>query len=341
MACKGLENGLERNIEAILSQKYEPFHTIIVTDSTDDPAFSVAKSVLTRNARAEVQACTSTEHPRASGKVSALLTALETDGWASEVYAFIDSDAFVPTGWLAALINPLSTESIGATTGFRWYFPSRGGFWSHVEAAWNAAGTNLLFDDRYNFPWGGAMAVRMETLRRINIKEVWQNAISDDLSLNTALRKHGYAVRFLPQCCVATCNETNFRALVEWATRQVTLTKAYNPRLWKYGLAAYAFFNLVTLLGLVSTVFGIFVSPAWCLPACLLLIPSLSGIYRSDQRAGTFKRAMPEFAEQFEKTRILDSVASLIVPWIMTYCIIKSAGTDEIEWRGRRYHLTK
>lgn len=340
MACKGTERGLERNIEAILNQRYEQFNTIIVADSTDDPAYSLVSSVLTQNSQAKAQLCTSTEHVRASGKVSALLTALELDGWSSDVYAFVDSDALVSSGWLAALVDPLDDESTGATTGFRWYFPSRGGFWSHVEAAWNASGTNLLFDDRYNFPWGGAMAIRTETLRRIKIGNVWEDAISDDLSLNSALRRHDYRIEFLPQCCVATYNETNLPQLLSWATRQVTLTKAYNRKLWLYGLAAFSFFNLVSLLGLVSIIAGIF-SPAWFLPACLLLIPSLSGVYRSDKRARTFKRAMPEFAEGFEKTRLRDSVASLIVPWIMTYCIIKSARTHQIEWRSRKYQLTK
>ena len=341
MACKGNESGLERNIEAILNQKYERFHIIIVTDSTDDPAYSIANSVLTQNSKNRAQLCTSTQHPGASGKVSALLTALETDGWSSEAYAFIDSDALASNGWLAALIDPLSDESTGATTGFRWYFPPEGGFWSHVEAVWNASGTNLLFDDRYNFPWGGAMAIRRDTLRRINVEEVWENAISDDLSLNSALRKYGYGVTFLPQCCVATYNETDLHGLVSWATRQVTLTKVYFRKLWKYGLAAYAFSNLITSLGFVSIIAGILVSPIWYLPSFIFFIPSLSGVYRSDQRARTFKRAMPQFANEFEKTRLLDAVASLIVPWIMTYCIIKSARINEIEWRGRKYQLTK
>jgi len=341
MPCKGAERGLERNIQAILNQTYQNFRTIIVTDSTDDPAYSIASTVLTRNSQVKALLCTSAEHVRASGKVSALLAALELDGWSSEVYAFVDSDALVTTGWLAALVDPLGDESTGVTTGFRWYFPSGGGFWSHVEAAWNASGTNLLFDDRYNFPWGGAMAVRTEILRRIEIEDVWENAISDDLSLNLALRKEGYRVRFLPQCCVTTYNETCLTGLLGWATRQVTLTKAYNRRLWRYGLVAYSFFNLVALLSLVSIIGGVFLSVDWFLPASLLLIPSLSGMYRSDQRARTFKRAMPEFAEEFEKTRFLDSLASLIVPWIMTYCIIKSARTNEIEWRGRKYQLAK
>jgi cellulose synthase/poly-beta-1,6-N-acetylglucosamine synthase-like glycosyltransferase len=340
MGCKGVEPGLERNIEAVLNQKYDLFRTIIVADSTEDPAYSIADSVLRRHTRVKAQLCTLTDHRNASGKVAALLTAIEIDALSSDVYAFVDSDALVPADWLAALVNPLHEESVGATTGFRWYF-ARGGFWSHVEAAWNASGTNLLFNERYNFPWGGAMAIRAETLRRIDIENVWGNAISDDLSLNFALRKHGYGIMFLPQCCVVTYSETNLQRLLSWATRQVTLVKAYNRRLWNYGFMAYAFFNLLTILGAFSLVAAVLASPTWLLPAFILFLPSLLGACRNDQRNRSFRRAMPEFASEFERGRRLDSVGSLIVPWIMTYCILKSARTNAIEWRSRRYELTK
>jgi len=340
MACKGAENGLERNIEAVLNQKYEKFHMIIVTDTTDDTAYSIANSISTRKSKTKLQVCTSSKNPRASGKVSALLTALEIDDWKSEAYVIVDSDSRISADWLASLVNPLEDNSTGATTGFRWYFPCQD-FWSHVEAAWNAAGTNLLFDYHYNFPWGGAMAIRADTLREIDIRSVWENAISDDLSLNSALREHGYGVMFLPQCCVATYNQSNRKELMAWATRQITLTKVYLHKFWRYGLVAYAFFNFITLLGFVCLLAGIFVSAAWYLPALLLFIPSLVGVYRSRQRRYTFKRAMHEFAEDFRCNSLFDALASLIVPWIMTYCIIKSALTNEIEWRGRKYQLAK
>ena len=185
------------------------------------------------------------------------------------------------------------------------------------------------------------MAMRTDTLRDIGIQTIWEKAISDDLSLNSALREHGYTIRFLPQCCVGTYNQTNLQGLILWATRQITLTKVYMHRLWTYGLAAYGFFNFVTLLGFLTLFGGAFVSPVWLLPAILLFVPSLTGVYRNHQRAYTFKRAMPEFAEDFESNRLLDGVASLIAPWIMTYCIIRSALTNEIEWRGRKYQLVK
>jgi cellulose synthase/poly-beta-1,6-N-acetylglucosamine synthase-like glycosyltransferase len=340
MACKGAEPRLRQNIEAVLTQSYPNYRTIIVTDTETDAAHSVARSALAHHPDVDALLCVAESHGNASGKVAALLTALDMDGWASDVYAFVDSDALTPMKWLKDIIGPLKDASIGATTGFRWYFPTNGGFWSHVESAWNASGTNLMFDERYNFPWGGAMATPAEKLKTIDIRRVWENAISDDLSLNAALRHYSYRTMFLPQCTVATYNQTTRSGFLLWATRQIALTRTFNRRLWNYGLAAYASFTLIMILAVISLLGTLVWSPAWLLPTALLIAPSLLGVFRSSKRISTFKRALPEFVADFEKTRWADSIASLIVPLVMTYCIIKSARTKEIEWRGRRYKLT-
>jgi len=340
MACKGDEPELAEHVEAILKQDYQNYRTIIVTDNAEDPAYFIVNSILGRHAGEDVHLYNSDQHPTTSGKVAALLTAIERDAGRSEAFAFVDSDVSVPPGWLADLVAPLGDDSVGATTGFRWYFPSQGGFWSHVESAWNASGSNLMFNERYSFPWGGAMAIRTEKMNAIDIRTVWKVAISDDLSLNSALRKHGYRTIFLPQCTVATHNRATVRSFFTWATRQVALTRAFNHALWRYGLAAYAFFSIIMTLALASLVAGVIWSPPWFIPGALLLTPSILGIFRSSQRITTFKRAMPGHAKEFEQNRVVDSIASLIVPWIMTYCIIRSARMNEIEWRGRKYKLT-
>ncbi len=340
MPCKGNEQGLERNIEAVFQQTYDSYRTVIVTDSSEDPACAVAKSVLKRHPEAACRFYTAEVSAHASGKVAALLTALVKEWGKADVFAFIDSDALVPSSWLADLVQPLKDESIGATTGFRWYFPSRGGLCSYIQGAWNASGTNLLFDDRYNFPWGGAMAVRAETLKKINIRETWANAISDDLTLNRALRKHRYHVSFLPQCTVATFSEITRAQFLAWATRQTTLAKFFNRGLWNYALATYAFFDFVFLLGLMTLSLAILFGRVWFVPTVLFFIAPVLGIMRSIQRNSTFRRAMPEFSNEFRKTSLGEAIASLIVPWAMTYCIIKSARTQEIEWRGRTYNLS-
>jgi hypothetical protein len=340
MACKGNEPRLAENIEAILNQSYPKFHTIIITDTKDDPAYSVATEVLTRHPTKDAHLCIAQPHPRASGKIAALLTGLDNDGWASEAYAFIDSDALVRRTWLRDIVDPLADQSIGATTGFRWYFPEGGGVWPQIESAWNASGTNVMFSEKYNFPWGGAMALLTETMNTIQLRPKWETAISDDLSLNQALRAHGYRIEFLPQCTVITYGGATARSLVEWAVRQISLTRTFSPRLWEYGMAAYGLFALLSAFAVTALVAGILSSPAWLLPAALLLVPSILGAFRSNQRISTFKRALPEFAPTFDGNRWAHSIASLIVPWIMTYCIIKSARTHEIEWRGRKYNLT-
>jgi len=340
MPCKGAEPGLAGNIEAALTQQYENYETIIVTDTIDDPAYSIATSVIDKHRGSAAKICTAEPTEGNSGKVAALLTALSQADPQTEVYAFIDSDAFVPARWLRDIVDPLSDESIGATTSFRWYLPIEGGFWSHIEAAWNASGTNLLFNDKYNFPWGGAMALRSETLDKVGIREVWAKAVSDDMTLNSALRAHGYQVAFLPQCMVATFNKTSRAHMFAWATPQTAITKVFNYGLWRYALAAYLFFDFAFLLAVVGAFLGVLLNPVWFAPTALLLAPSVLGVLRSVQRSTTFSRAMPELKREFDRTKRADAVASFIVPWIMTYCIIKSARTNNIEWRGRKYSLT-
>ena len=340
MPCRGDEPHLKENIEAVVNQSYPKFKLIVITDSPEDPAYPVANQVLNGHRAKDTHLFIANAHPSASGKVAAFLTALERDEWASEAYAFVDSDALIPSNWLREIIDPLEDPSVGATTGFRWYFPEKSGFWPQVESAWNASGTNVMFSERYNFPWGGAMAMMRDTMNKINLRSVWETALSDDLSLNNALRQHGYRTEFLPQCAVVSYSRTTLRSFLTWATRQTAITRAFNRKLWDYGLAAYGFFTVLSALGLASLIAGIMLSSAWLLPAALLLIPSILGVFRSNERMITFKLAMPEFAKDFEKNRWAHAIASLIVPWIMTYCILKSAGTNEIEWRGRKYKLT-
>lgn len=339
LPCKGAERGLEGNIDAALHQEYDDYHVIVVTDSELDPAYGIASAVLSRNPERPSRLCISKGSTLASGKVAALLTALAEDRSRSEVYAFLDSDALISPSWLRDLVDPLSEDWIGATTGFRWYFSSDGGLWSHVEAAWNAAGTNLLFNDRYNFPWGGAMAIRSETLDRIDIRGIWSGAISDDMSLNSALKMHGYKIFFLPQCTAATFTHDNLQGFLRWATRQTTLTRVYNHGLLRYAALAYGFLDFTFVLGIISAGLGVMVASSWFLPSVLLLCPTALGILRSFHRNSTFKRALPHFRQQFKRAAYKEAIASLVVPWIMAFCIIKSSRTHEIEWRGRRYKL--
>jgi hypothetical protein len=115
--------------------------------------------------------------------------------------------------------------------------------------------------------------------------------------------------------------------------------KVYNNGVWRYAILAYGFLNLTFLLGIACAILGAIATPTWFLPAFLLLAPTLFGLLTAAYRKSTFSRAMPEFKAWFERSSFGEAIGSLIVPWIMTYCIIKSCRTHEIEWRGRTYKL--
>ena len=339
MPCKGDEPNLARNIETLLKLDYPNYRVIIVTDSQDDPAHQLAHTILRMSKDPRAELLISTQHANASGKVSAMLTALERPKGSVEVYAFIDSDSTINATWLTELVDPLGDARVGATTGFRWYLGT--GFWSQVQSAWNASGSNLMFDENYNFPWGGAMAIRAETLDRISIEEVWKDAVSDDLTLNVALRGYGYHTLFMPQCTVVTFTENTTRStFLKWAINQTALTRAYHRKLWNYALAAYTFFDTTFIAGLIALILGLLNTTFWFLPATLLLAPIPIGVIRSHSRNLAFQRALP-WVNGLNKTGPRAILANLIAPWIMTYCIVKSISTREIEWRGRSYNLRK
>ena len=129
MPCKGHEPNLEENIDALLKQNYPSYHVMIVADSENDAAYKVADKILKSAKGSKAELLISTQHSNASGKVSALLTALEKNDENAKVFAFIDSDAAIHASWLADLVDPLGDPALGATTGFRWYFAKRVMLW--------------------------------------------------------------------------------------------------------------------------------------------------------------------------------------------------------------------
>ena len=71
-----------------------------------------------------------------------------------EFVVFVDADAVTWSGWLRALIQPLiENETIGASSGNRWYTPENGELGSLVRAFWNMG--SVIQMAQFRFPWGG------------------------------------------------------------------------------------------------------------------------------------------------------------------------------------------
>ncbi len=336
--CRGADAGLEENLDAILRQAYPGYRVVFCADRIDDPAVAVIERVRARHDTTSDLAVA--EHlPGFGGKASALLEGIAERRPSDEVVAFLDSDIRPDPGFLRALVQPLALASIGATTGYRWYVPVRGGLWSAVRAAWNAAGLNIFFSDRYNFLWGGAWAIRRETLERLDLAALWRGTLSEDLATTAAVKGTGLRVQFVPRAVAPTFEDCDRRECLEWTNRQTAMVALWGRHIRNFAALRYGVFDGAVLLGLLSLILGGLVSLSFLIPAGLFLIDlPVTAVNGSLRRRAVFGGSAG-LARFWRVSAGTWALANLIVPWLIAANLLRTRNVRRIEWRGKRYEL--
>jgi len=325
---KGHDHGLTENLRSLAAQDYPDYELLITARDPSDPALASAPPT------ARVVIASPGDGDLHTGeKINNLLAAIAQARPSTEVLAFADSDGRVEPTWLRSLVAPLQDPRTGASTGYRWYFPGRGGLWSLLRSSWNAVIAGSFGSGRPNFLWGGAMALRRETFHTARVAEFWRGAVSDDYRLTEALRSAGLDIVFTPGATVAAPGDCSAREFLSWATRQMIITKVYAPRLWWLGLAAHVLYCGAQALGLALLVQG----RLWTLPIFLLTV--LPGMYRAELRRRAARLWFPARAEWLDRHRLAYFLLSLPTTWIWLYTFLASAFTRTIEWRGAVYEL--
>jgi len=117
--CKGLDDGLEDNLLAILQQEYPRFEVVFVVDSKDDAACITIEVVMQKTESAGIRSkmVVAPLSVESSQKVENLRTAVLHASDESEIFVFVDSDTRPKEDWLRSLIAPLKDASVGASTG--------------------------------------------------------------------------------------------------------------------------------------------------------------------------------------------------------------------------------
>jgi ceramide glucosyltransferase len=344
--CRGLEQGFEENIQAILTQDYRDYEVIFVTESENDPAHGVLTRLLKQRRRLTPPTwmVVAGEAKNRGQKVHNLLVALDTLNSIDrrvEALVFADSDMLPARNWLAELVAPLGDRRVGATTGYRWYLPSNEwrdparSFASILLSVWNSSALALL-GERSGFAWGGSTAILRENFDGIGVKDRWQGALSDDYALTSAVRERGQRIKFVPQCLVASQSEVTVKDLLEFTTRQMRITRVYSPSVWRLACFSHGLFNLAFWGGLLWLTVSFVAGTPNRLLASLLAGVFLFGAVTGAMRAFVAARLLP--AGHGTKWMAYLSLGP-IVSLVYLFNVIASARTTRVVWRGISYDM--
>ena len=331
LPVRGVDHDLAQNLRSLARQNYPDYEFVIVSRESDDPAITLAR--LTLGDRAKFVAAGAPPADRGE-KIHNLLAAVAAARPESEVFAFADSDGQVTPAWMANLVQPLGDKKIGASTGFRWYFPEEGGFWSLLRSVWDSTIVSRLgADNRKNFAWGGAMAIRRETFEAARVAQYWHSSISDDYRLTDAVHAAKLGVHFTPRAMVAAPGETGRWEFLDWATRQMVITKVYRRGLWTVGLAAHVIYCGAIIACLLMLLTGNLLGLGG------LIVITIPGMAQGASRGHAGTRMFPDRQEWFERHSPIYFWMTPLATWIWLYAFLASSATNRIRWRDYEYEL--
>jgi len=341
--CRGLDQGLRENLAALFRQDYPAYEIIFVTDSAEDAALSLIEELRREFSEVEnvkTRVLVAGEAVASGQKVHNLCAAVVAVNSESEALIFVDSDARPQPGWLRALVAPLSNKETGAATGYRWFIPVKGGFASRLRAVWNASIASALGENGFrNFCWGGATAIRRETFERARVIEAWRGAASDDFAVTRALHAEHLPIHFVPSCLTISHEDCGLRELLEFTTRQLKITRAYAPHLWKIVLFSNLLFVLVFFGGIALTI----VRAALGLPFILALAFILSiytlGILKAYLRWRAVSIPLARYGKELRRDRFSHLFLWPLASALYLYNALAALLSRRITWRGITYEL--
>ena len=342
--CKGLDTDFQSNITSFFNQDYENHLLWFVVADESDPAYSELcklKNQLSQTSKAQdVQIFIAGKGQSCSQKIHNLLYCYEKISDDIEVLAFADSDACVRSDWLSHLVYPLRQSKNGTATGYRWFIPKKNNLATLALSALNAKVAQLLGNTPFNQAWGGSMAIRVDVFRRLGLDKIWKKALSDDLSLSTAVKKAGMKVAFVPACLVASHESTTWSKLFEFSRRQFLITRIYAPKIWWFGLLS----SLYSVLGIWGAA-GLAIYAAMIQHKNLDLFVAVPIVFFVNQLGGAILRQRTAGILLKHERRAMRTacLADILACWLwsllLLFFIISSAFGRTICWRGIRYKL--
>ena len=342
--CRGLDAGLQENLAALFRQDFPNYEVLFVVDGDADEAIPVIEKARKNFSRGDTKIqkfskiVIAGKATNEGQKVHNLRQAVLEVSGESEIFVFVDSDARPGANWLVNLIAPLQDKTVGCATGYRWFMQKRGGFATHLRSVWNASiASQLGADTKKNFCWGGATAIRRSTFQKLEIREKWRGALSDDFAITRAMKEANQKIHFVPQALTASVEDCAFTELLEFTTRQMKITRIYAPHLWKASLLGSFIFAAVFWTGILL-LFFISGWHFWLTLGFLLVIFAL-GAGKAWFRLKAVRLALKDYEKELKASRGWQITLWTITPILYFYNSFAALLSRRIFWRGIEYEL--
>ena len=325
---RGVEPGFAENVRPLIEQEYPAYEVLFVFDDPADAALEIVKQlggriVISGPANGTGQ------------KVHNLIAAVGEIDPRCEVIVFVDTDARPEKDWLRKLVAPLSDENLGASSGYRWFIPKRGGLASRLRGVWNASIASALGDDtKKNFCWGGSTAIRRETFEQLNVALRWAGTVSDDFTITRVLKEAKLPIYFTPNCLVPSVGDCDFRELFEFTTRQIKITRVYASHLWLPLMLGSGLFTIVFFGGMILLLLG-----GSVIVLAVLALLFLLGAAKSFIRWRAIRLPLAAHRSKLNKDLWAHVFLWPFASLLYFYNTIVAGFSRRIRWRGITYEL--
>lgn len=340
--CKGLEDGLEDNLNAMLVQDYPAYEVIFVVDSENDRACELIRKIIQIDAGSaqETKLVIAPRARKSSQKVENLREAVLHVDDRSQIFVFADSDARPQENWLRHLVSPLDDEKTGAATGYRWFISDRPTFGSEMRSVWNASIASALGGNlKSNFCWGGSMAIRRETFERVDMRERWRGTLSDDFAVTRATRDNGLDIYFVPQALTASVGNCNLRDTIEFTNRQMKITRVNAPDLWLKSYFGAVLFNAVMISSVAIAAFSTRNGLQVLVAMIVFGLVSFFSIGKSWTRLSAVNLVLSDRWPQVKRQWLTQCTLWLVTPALFLVNCVVATFSRKMTWRGIRYEL--
>lgn len=330
---RGPEKGFIDNIRPLLEQNYPRYEIRFVFDDPEDSSLPLVHDL-------GGKVVVSGPATDTGQKVHNLIVASKEIDPRCEVIVFVDTDARPSRDWLRELVAPLADENVGASTGYRWFVPEKGGIASRLRGVWNASVASALgAETTKNFCWGGSTAIRRTTFEELKVAERWRGTVSDDFTITRVLKEAKLPIHFTPRCLVPSVGDCGWNELVEFTTRQIKITRIYAQHLWVALLLGSSLFAIAFFGGIVLLATRVLLGQSWWLVFSFLVVIFALGAAKGFIRWRAVSSALPGYRPELRR-----DLAAHIFLWpfaslLYLYNAIVAGFSRRITWRGITYNL--